>query len=276
MLFRHLAVVATNFAFSFQVKMLAFITNRLQPNQNLVHYSTLSKPDVELRRMRSILDLPRPLAVIGISIRPETSMIEAFKAAEIPVVLIDEQTDDASTVTTDNFAGGRLAAEHLLSRGKKHIAVVSGYTQIKGGFSNLQRLEGFKAGLATGGLTVAPDCLIEVLNYSYQEGHEAMTKWLKQKTIIDAVFSCAGDDCALGMLRAAQEHGVRIPADIAILGYDDMDTARLANPPLSTVRQPLQEMAETAYRLASNSGRDLVSHPKKAVLTPTLVVRAST
>ena len=276
MSYRHLAVIAANFAFSFPVKMLGFIRGNLQSGQNLVHYSTLIKPEIEHRRFQTVLEMPPPIALIGLAIRPEASFVEAYRRAHIPMVLIDEEMDGASTIATDNFRGGFIAGEYLAKIGRKNIAVVCGNTHVSGGYNAVNRLNGLKAALAAKGLTVDEHDIVEVIDYSYHEGVEAMKKWLAEKRKIDAIFSAAGDDCATGLLRVAQENGIRVPTDIAIIGYDDIDTAKFATPALTTIRQPLQEMANAAYNLASTADNDAAEHPKKISFAPELIVRAST
>jgi LacI family transcriptional regulator len=92
---------------------------------------------------------------------------------------------------------------------------------------------------------------------------------------VDAIFCAAGDNCALGLLSVAREQGVRIPEDIAIMGFDDLLIAQLSTPKLTTIRQPLNEMAEAAYKLAVVHRNEILRKPQRMMFKPELVVRQS-
>ena len=271
---RNLTVVAGSFAYSFAVQTLANIKSRVQPGQYCSHFA-LAKPGLERGRLERVLKGPLPAAVIGLAVRPDADAVALCEKAGVPIVLIDEKTEGASTVAADDYRGGFLAGRHLAISGRKHIAVISGFVTGPGSYNAEQRIKGFRAALNAADLDLPETHHAQVQYYSYEEGRTTMTAWLKQKLTIDAIFSAAGDDCATGVLRAALDHGVKVPEDVAVLGYDDLETAKSTNPPLSTIRQPLVKMAHTAYELASDGSNDIASHPKSVVFDPDLVVRTS-
>jgi len=92
---------------------------------------------------------------------------------------------------------------------------------------------------------------------------------------LDAVFCAAGDNCALGLLTVAKERGMQIPKDIAIMGFDDVLAARVSTPPLTTVKQPIEKMAEAAYKMAVVHRDEILQKPQKVIFEPELVVRQS-
>jgi DNA-binding LacI/PurR family transcriptional regulator len=161
----------------------------------------------------------------------------------------------------------------LVSKGRKKIAIVSGRTQVKGGYNAEQRLKGFQQALSAGGLTIPPGCKIEVINYTREDGLEVMPKLLSLN--IDAVFCAAGDNCALGLLTIAKEQNVRIPQDVAIVGFDDLLIAQLSTPKLTTIKQPLTKMAEAIYKMAITNRAEILLKPQKAIFSPELVIRQS-
>jgi LacI family transcriptional regulator len=110
--------------------------------------------------------------------------------------------------------------------------------------------------------------------YSREDGVEVMPKLLAMG--VDAIFCAAGDNCAQGLLSVAKERGIRIPEDVAIIGFDDLPIARLSTPALTTIRQPLKEMAEAAYTLAVIERDEILRKPKNIIFNPELVVRKST
>ncbi len=99
--------------------------------------------------------------------------------------------------------------------------------------------------------------------------------WRERGVKLDAIFCAAGDDCATGLLRSAVELGIRVPADLAIVGFDDLESARSTTPSLTTIRQPLEQMARTAYELASDGDNAIAQHPKTILFDPELIVRGS-
>jgi LacI family transcriptional regulator len=274
---RQIAVIAASFAFSFPAKMLAHIRNSIKPGETLVQYATGGESEaLEKKRFDSVLQQTGPVVLIGICVQPDAATIAAYRVAKIPIVLIDEIADGASTITTNNVAGGYLATEHLIRNGRKNIAVVSGRTNVRGGYNAVQRLSGARKAMNSNGLTLTDDFVIEVKDYSYNDGVAAINALRQAGRKVDGVFAAAGDDCAAGILRAARDNGLNVPNDLAVVGYDDTEIARILTPTLTTIRQPLQEMAEAAYKIATTENlTDLLSNPRSVSFEPELVPRES-
>ncbi len=270
-----IVVAAANFAHSFPLQMLSYMQAALKPGQSIIQCSTTGMADSERDRLEKILDKSAPAALIGVAVKPDAATIDKYIKAGAPVVLIDEEINGASTVTTDNYAGGYLAGEYLAKLGRKKIAAVSGRMHVEGGYNAMMRISGMVRALAENGLTLPEGGLIEVVSYSYNDGVEAMARFLDEKRGIDAVFCAAGDMCALGMLKTARERGVKIPEDIALIGYDDADAARTSKPALTTIKQPLEKMAIAALEMAVNERTEVLMKPKKMVFNPELIKRAS-
>ncbi len=270
-----IAVAAANFAHTYPSQMCNFIQSNLRPGQTLIQCSTAGMADTEKDRLEKILEKSQPSALIGICIKPDPRTIAAYNAAKVPVILIDEEIAGTSTVTTDNFMGGFMAGDYLAKKGRKHIAVVCGRMRIEGGYNAIQRVSGCVKALAENGLTLPEGGIVEVVSYSYNDGVEAMAKLLDEKRGIDAIFCAAGDMCAVGLLKTARERGIRIPEDIAIIGYDDIDVARTSKPPLTTIKQPEEQIAGTAYRMATEEKIEILMKPKKIVFNPELIIRLS-
>lgn len=135
----------------------------------------------------------------------------------------------------------------------------------------IDRLEGFRRGLAEAGIELDPD-LVTMGDFSRDAGYAAAGTLLSRAADIDAVFA-ASDLMAAGAARALTEAGRRIPEDVAIVGYDDSDVARTHEPPLTTVRQPVEEMGREMVRALHRAMEDGSHAP--VVLDTELVVRAS-
>jgi len=137
------------------------------------------------------------------------------------------------------------------------------------------RLRGVEKALAEHRLKIPPGGVVVAPTYVRKEGEAAMAQLLREGPKVDAVFAAAGDTCALGVLSVAKEAGVKVPEQLAILGYDDLPLAAISDPPLSTIRQPLDLMAREAHRLATQCTAELLDAPKRSVLEPALVTRST-
>jgi DNA-binding LacI/PurR family transcriptional regulator len=273
-----IAIGAVNLYAGFTSFLYLQLKKKLRPGDSIVHCSTGTQDDTGVARERLLGLLgsgPRPAALIAICLRPGPAVIDAYRRVGAPVIVIDEAAEGASTVAADNAAGARMAIEHLLQRGRRSIAMVSGRAGLVGGFTSLQRQQGVRQALASAGLALADENLIEVPDYSEQDGVSAMNAFLSRTPRIDAVFCGAGDTTAVGMLEAAKARGVKVPDDVAVLSCDDLPVAAIVDPPLTTIRQPLDDIASEALRLAVEEAGSLLVRPRSVLLPPTLVRRQS-
>lgn len=194
--------------------------------------------------------------------------------ARVPVVVIDPLDFDRSSVVSvgsTNWLGGRSAAEHLLGLGHRQIAVLAGPAE---SMSAVARLDGFRSACAQAGVELEPE-LVRQVRFDHDLAVEVAESWLRRPDVPTAVF--AGSDAqAMGVLEAARRTGRRIPEDLSLVSYDDTPLASWANPPLTAVRQPLQEIGRRALRtvLELHAGQPVES--SHIEVATTLVVREST
>ncbi|MEA4912235.1 MAG: LacI family DNA-binding transcriptional regulator [Oscillospiraceae bacterium] len=198
--------------------------------------------------------------------------VELLTRRDIPFVLLDRTMTGprCNAVAMDDEAGGRLAAEHLLALGHTRIAAITGPSYLSG--SSL-RLSGFRQALRANGVLL-DETRIANSDYSYDGGADACRALLK-KGGFTALFAF-NDMMALGACGALKGAGLSVPGDISVLGYDDIFPGRIADVPLSTVRQPTFEMGERAAQILCNLCAGNAQQPTVAVFPPTLVARAST
>ncbi|MGZ4613628.1 MAG: LacI family DNA-binding transcriptional regulator [Kineosporiaceae bacterium] len=213
-------------------------------------------------------------AVIAVVNDVTATDLAALSRAHLPLVVIDPLNLPRARVTSvgsTNFTGGLVATQHLLSLGHRRIAYVGGPPTAA---CNLARLHGFRAAMEADRAPV-PDEYVRPGHFVYADGLLAGVALLDLPVPPTAVFA-ASDETALGVLEAARARGLRIPADLSVVGFDDTQLARLASPPLTTVRQPLREMGGVALRTALRvaDGEQLESHHVE--LATELVVRSST
>jgi LacI family transcriptional regulator len=195
--------------------------------------------------------------------------IARLNARSIPFVVVDpagEPTPGVPSVGATNWNGGLTATRHLLELGHTRIGMIGGPP---GMLCSRARVDGYRAALETAGLTVDPE-LIRWGTFHVEAGYDhgrALLQLLEPPT---AIF--AGSDLqAFGVYEAARVLGVEIPRQLSVIGFDDLPMARWVGPPLTTVRQPLTEMAATAARLVLGQGED-----RRVELATTLVLRQST
>jgi LacI family transcriptional regulator len=261
---------------TFQSAILIAICDHLKKLLKLEEIALRAVTDeagVQKDHFKRILTQVKPTTLISMDVRPDADIVAAYTSADVPIVLLDEEAAGVSTIATDNYMGGRIAGEYLITKGKKKIAIVSGRTQVKGGYNAEQRLKGFQQALRAKGLSIPQGCMIEVLHYSREDGVEVMPKLLNAG--VDAIFCAAGDNCALGLITVAKERKIRIPEDIAIVGFDDLLIAQISTPKLTTIRQPLKEIAEAAYKMSVIHRDEILRKPEKIIFKPELVVRQS-
>jgi DNA-binding LacI/PurR family transcriptional regulator len=265
-------VAAPTFMSVLHTALCEHLKKLLGPKEIVIR-SVTGEPDEQKLRLEQALGQIQPSALIAMDIRPDQGTIAAYRAANIPIILLNEETLGLSTISVDNIMGGRLAGEYLVSNGRKKIAIVSGRTKIEGGLNAEQRLNGFLQAMSAAGLSVPQGGKIEVAQYTREDGIEVMPKLLEIG--VDAIFCAAGDNTAIGLLSVARERGVRIPETVAIMGFDDLFIAQVSTPKLTTVRQPLKEMADAAYKLAVTQKIETLLKPQKIVFKPEIVVRQS-
>jgi len=197
-----------------------------------------------------------------------------FAQAGIPVVLIDPMNvpdDSVPSIGATNFSGGMAATDHLLRLGHRRIAMIEGRHDA---VCNAARLHGYQAALTGAGITPDPR-LIKQGDFRFEPAHRAALELFALDDPPTAVFT-ANDLEAFGVIEAARRHGLRVPQDVSVVGFDDTAAAGTSAPPLTTVRQPFAEIGRAALRtlLRLAAGEPLDSH--RVELATQLVVRSST
>jgi LacI family xylobiose transport system transcriptional regulator len=216
----------------------------------------------------------RPVGVILVLSDLTAAQRAQLTSRNIPFAVVDpagDPGDDVPSVGTTNWQGGLAATRHLTGLGHRRIGVISGPSRM---MCSRARVDGYRAAMETAGLPVDPD-LVREGEFSHEDGYTAALELLRLPEPPTAVF--AGNDLqALGVYEAARELGLRIPGDLSVVGFDDLPLTRWIGPPLTTVRQPLIEMAETAARLVLDLGRGRQPATTRVDLATNLVVRSST
>ncbi|UCM91620.1 LacI family DNA-binding transcriptional regulator [Streptomyces marincola] len=216
----------------------------------------------------------RPTGVIAVFSALTDAQVTQLHTRDIPLVLLDpvqDSTQDCPVVGASNWSGGMSATRHLLDLGHRRIAAITGPPH---SLASRARLDGYRAALDMHGAPV-DDALVRVGDFYAETGLAHTRDLLRLPDPPTAVVAC-NDGTALGVYRAAAEAGLRVPDDLSVVGFDDLFPSSWLTPPLTTVRQPLTEMAATAATMAITVAQGNPLAQKRVELTTELVVRGST
>ncbi|AOS63898.1 LacI family DNA-binding transcriptional regulator [Actinoalloteichus hymeniacidonis] len=216
----------------------------------------------------------RPAAVVSVFSDLSVEQQARLRSGGIPLVVVDpagEPAPDVPSIGATNWSGGLTATRHLLELGHRRIAVIGGPERV---LCSRARVDGYRSAMETAGLSVDPE-LIRHGDFHVEAGYQQAAALLDQPDRPTAVF--AGSDLqAMGVYQAARQAGLRVPEDLSVVGFDDLPVAQWIGPPLTTVRQPLEEMAAAGARLALSLATGEEPSHTRIELATSLVVRGST
>lgn len=208
-----------------------------------------------------------------VSIQADDPLPGMLAAARIPAVYFARpapatHSSPAGWVDLDHAEGARLAATHLLERGRRRIVTISGPRSLP---AARERLDGFRTALAAAGITRVPAA---EGNFTAESGARAMGRLVAETPDLDGVFA-ANDLMAQGACQYLREHGRAVPGDVSVVGFDDSSVATACRPALTTVRQPVERMAAAMAELLIDQLQGSRTEPGSRVFAPELVVRES-
>lgn len=228
----------------------------------------------------AILNGPRMRMVDGVlfsalGLRPDDA---ALLEIATPLVLLGEQILDGPTdlVTMKNIEATKAATEHLLSIGRRKLLAFGAHPDRVHGSAGL-RLTGYRKALKAAGVPYLVELIVDVWAWHRFDGAEAMRKVLASGIEFDGLVAF-NDSIALGAMRVMQEAGLKIPQDVAVVGFDDIDEAKYSVPTLSTIDPGREEIADTAVRLLLEriSGGAKAGPPRQVEAGYRLIEREST
>ncbi|MFW6690841.1 LacI family DNA-binding transcriptional regulator [Streptomyces sp. MAR4 CNX-425] len=215
----------------------------------------------------------RPLGVVLVFSTLPDRVKKQLRSRAIPFVIVDPAGDpepDVPSVGSANWAGGMAATRHLIERGHRRIAIITGPEDM---MCSLARLDGYRSAMAMAGLDADP-AHIRYGDFHVQGGFDHARELLDGPDRPTAVF--AGSDLqALGVMEAARLKGLSVPDELSVVGYDDVPLAQWSSPALTTVHQPLRQMAEEAAQMLLRP-REPGKGELRMELATRLVVRQST
>lgn len=213
-------------------------------------------------------------AVIALSSALRAEHYEQLASRGVSLVVVypqDTENQIAPSIGGTDWAGGVSAAKHLISLGHTRISMISGPIDT---LVARARLSGFRDSLESSGIQLAPS-QVNYGTFDFESGVRQARELLEQEQAPTAIFA-ASDRQAMGALEAARQLGLRVPEDLSIVGFDDIVSASMTSPPLTTVAQPFREMGALAISMALNLIDNQPLATRDAVLSTSLVVRGST
>lgn len=238
--------------------------------QNYSMMLWLVEPQSERRTMREILHNGLLDGVIISSVTMNDPLFESLYDSKMPFISIGRHPtlNDINYLDVDNVKSASMVVHHLFKLGRKRIATITGPQNKIAGYD---RYTGYMKGLRECGLPMISDLVIDA-DFTEEGGYNAMQQLIPFKP--DAVFA-ASDTMAIGALRALSETNLRVPDDVAIVGYDDVPLASRTTPPLTTVRQSLEDMGSAAVKALAEIIRHPSDTPQHIMLDTELVIRES-
>ena len=253
------------------------LVHEVQKRARTLGYAVLlcdSERDLEqerwyLRMLRAHLAVGAILCATG---PDETYKDLANDVGIMPIVAVDHiiRASDYDSVVLDNVAASRIVMQHILSLGHTRVAILAGQQHLVPG---RDRLAGFVDGLRAAGLDVIPE-LVRQGAFGEPEAFKAAQALMKLPEPPSAIFA-TNNQMLIGAMRALAESGIRCPDDISVVGIDDFAWAAAFSPALTTVRQPVDEMAAAALDMLVERVNGLDVAPRHIVFAPELVVRRS-
>lgn len=243
-------------------------------NVTVFSIPTRGSPAMREEVLATLIPFSMVDAVIMLNMNVSAATVERFTRVEKPLILIETTADGAQSVLLENQKGMSIGINYLAGRGYRRIALMNGPTNVsEPGSVASERLIGYLTSLQRMGLTFDEKLVFESRNYDIDAGERAFEYFYSSGPLPDAVFCATGDMSALGFMNAARVKGIRIPEDVAIMGYDDLPVAALVPPGITTIRQRLMIAGAGALVLALEAA---VNGPgKNLVIIPELVVRGT-
>lgn len=238
--------------------------------------SDASLPDIGERLVAQVRELRLGGLVLAAPLSNAPGLLDALREHQIAHVCINPNDLHHSTpyVAIGEAQAAYDMTDHLIGKGHRAIGFIKG---MLGSRVSEERYQGYTGAMAQHGLGVDPQWVVQG-DFTFQSGRECGRTLLGRTPRVSAIFA-SNDDMAVGVMHAAYASGIRIPQDISIAGFDDTELARFSWPPLTTIRQPLEQMAQTAVeqliRLVRPQRVDLVAHEPHLIFPCSLIERDS-
>ena len=270
-----LAAIIPFFTNYFFIEVLQGVQDKISNlGYDLILYG-INHPEQIDEYLRKSVQRGRVDGILFFSMKLPVSFVDKLKDHSKPVVLVDTFHEQFDSLAVENFQGAMVATNHLISLGHKNIGMISANIN---SVPARERIAGFKDAITSAGLEVHPENitvskLTKQDGFSREAGYQSMKEMLSNGSALPTAIFISSDIQAIGAMSALRQHGVKVPRDVAVVSFDDIELAEQFG--LTTMRQPMYEMGELAvekliYRMEHPS-----APPSQINFLPKLVVRAT-
>lgn len=245
-------------------------------NWNVILCNSNDKHSKDMENLRMLADKGVSGIIFGMASESTPEMVQEcidFMSHErIPYMLVDRyiETKRGGIVCVDHVRGGYLAVNYLLRRGHRKIACITGPSNL---IDSQQRLEGYIKALKEFGIPYDPELIVEG-KYTFESGEQAINILFQKGSRVDAVFFF-NDMMAIGAMKWLQAQGIRIPEDLSVIGYDDIFVDEFLSVPLTTIKQPTEQLGRVAACKIINKEVGHGSKEERIIFEPELIERKS-
>lgn len=269
-----IGVIVPNLASSFVVRVLQGIKSTNRDIEYTVQlFDTIGQGETESQLFQRLARERRIDGVILISSTVTEEELNVFAEESVPSIVVARRCEHLDSVYVNNEHGAYEATKYLIEKGHREIACV---VTNKMGIPTGERRQGYLRALNEFQIPSKDNLIFEVADDGMNDGIEVFGKLRQTEPKVSAVFAPAGDMVAIGIMKEAKREGVRVPDEMAVVGYDDIPAAEVIEPMLSTVRQPKLEMGDYAINMIVDKieGREVGIKHKE--LPTKFIIREST
>lgn len=268
-----IGVIVPNLASSFVVRVLQGIKSTNRDIEYTVQlFDTVGQKENESQLFQRLARERRIDGVILISSTVTDEELNIFREESVPSIIVARKCDNLDSVYVNNEQGAFDATEYLIGKGHRSISCVTSY---KHGAATEDRLQGYKNALHHHNIDFRPELVFTVEDDVMNYGIEVFDKMISADPSVTAVFVPAGDMVAIGIIKEAKHRGVKVPSELAVVGYDDIPAAEVIEPALTTVRQPKLEMGDYAINMIVDKIEGRESGIKHKELPTKIIIRES-
>jgi LacI family transcriptional regulator len=239
---------------------------------NVILCNSYGDLDKELR-YQEVLSQKQVDGILMVAAGASVEHVQDLQAQRIPLAIVDRDLTDASVdkVLGNNLKGGQLATNHLFQLGHRRIGCITGPSQVT---PSSERVIGYRRVLEETGIALDQELIVRG-DFQPESGYQGTRKLLALENAPTAIFAC-NDLMAIGVISAAAELGRSVPADLSVVGYDNISLSAFANPPLTTIVQSGYEQGALAVELLLERIQNPDLSPRREILDTHLLVRQST
>jgi LacI family transcriptional regulator len=268
-----IGVIVPNLASSFVVRVLQGIKSTNRDIEYTVQlFDTVGQKETETQLFQRLARERRIDGVILISSTVTDEELNVFREESVPSIVVARNCEHLDSVYVNNELGATDATDYLIGKGHSRIACV---ITDKNGVPTKERLEGYKKSLNQHGIAFRDELIFNVDDDTMSNGIEVFHRIHELQPKVTAVFVPAGDMVAIGLIKEAKKKGVRVPDELAVVGFDDIPAAEVIEPSLTTVRQPKLEMGDYAINMIVDKIEGRETGVKHKELPTKFIIRES-